>query len=125
MRQELDLAEASGSLNKAMVTNYRKHKNYCNRLQNKIIHEQRGENITPNSSMNQIWKVLRIILKPEKVANNHLRMIIDGESTEDPQKIAEAFVNFFKKKGDDLAAAIKADPDFDPLEQLKKKYEYM
>ena len=50
-------------------------------------------------------------------------MIIDGQSTEDPQKIAEAFVKFFKNKGDDLAAAIKSDPNFDPLEQLRKKYE--
>ena len=50
-------------------------------------------------------------------------MNINGESTEDPQLIAEAFVKFFKEKVDKLDAAIKSDPSYDPLEKLRKKFE--
>ena len=48
--------------------------------------------------MNQIWKELRIMLRPEKFANNKLKVVINGESTEDPQLIADAFVKFFKEE---------------------------
>ena len=37
--------------------------------------------------------------------------------------IAEAFVDFFKKKVDDLVIAVKSDPNFDQLEPLREKYE--
>ena len=50
-------------------------------------------------------------------------MIINGQATEDPQLIAEAFVDFFKDKVNDLRTAIKSDPNFDPLELLRKKQE--
>ena len=73
--------------------------------------------------MNQIWRELRILLRPEKYANNQLKVVINGKTTEDPQVIAEAFVRFFKKKVDELAEAIKSDPLWDPLELLRKKYE--
>ena len=73
--------------------------------------------------MNQIWKELCITLRPERFANNQMRLVINGKITEDPGVIAEAFVDFFKKKVDDLVIAVKSDPNFDPLEPLREKYE--
>ena len=123
MREELDAAERAGCVDKEMVKKYNKHKNFCSRLQKKVIAEKRGNNITPKSTMNQIWKELCIALRPERFANNQMRLVINGEITEDPKVIAEAFVDFFKKKVDDLVIAIKSDPNYDPLEPLGEKYE--
>ena len=123
MRKELDESESSGCVDKDLAKAYRKHKNYCSRLQKKAINEGRGNNITKKSTINQIWKEIAIIFRPEKFANNRLKIEVNGNITEDPKIIAEAFVDFFKKKVDKLAESIKSDPNFDPLEPLRKKHE--
>ena len=64
MREELDIAESAGCVDKEMVKKYNKHKNFCSRLQKKVIAEKRGNNITPRSTMNKIWKELSIALRP-------------------------------------------------------------
>ena len=102
MAKEISQAE-EGHVSKEMVREYKKHKNFCNRLVKKVILENEGINITGKSSLNQIWKVIGDVLRPERLATNQLKVLVNDTVSEDPKVISEAFVKFFKKKVDDLA----------------------
>ena len=122
MAKEISQAE-EGHVSKEMVMEYKKHKNFCNRLVKKVILENEGINITEKSSLNQIWKVIGDVLRPERLATNQLKVMVNDTVSEDPKVISEAFVKFFKKKVDDLAEGIKPTNINDHLAPLRKKFE--
>ena len=111
MAKEINKEEKDGHVDKELVRKYKKHKNYCNRMLKKAILEAQGINITSKSSLNQIWKVISEILRPEMLASNQMKIMVNGTPSEDPKVIAEELVKFFKT---DLKKH---------LEPLRKKYE--
>ena len=112
MKKVLDENEVSGNVDQDLAESYRKHNNYCKRLQKKVM-ESKGNNITPKSTINQIWKEHTIMFRPEIFASNqiknHCKWLIEV-----PKIIIEEFVSFFKKKGNGLADKIKSNSAFDP-----------
>ena len=98
MAKEISNLEKDGHVDKELVRKYRKHRNFCNRMLKKAILEARGINITSKSSLNQIWKVIAEVLRPEMLACNQMKIMINGEPSEDPKVLAEEFVKYFKHR---------------------------
>ena len=88
MKAQIDENDAIGKVDKSLIKRYNKHKNHVNRFQKKIIMEQRGTAITPQSSTNQIWKVSQEVLKPAHQVVNQLKIVKDGKVIENPKELA-------------------------------------
>ena len=111
---------------------FKKQRNYCNKLFKNAVRENSGKNITSASSGKDIWNSINDILKPESLAKHSIKIQTEDQLIEDPLQIAEAFNGFFKEKVERLAASIKTycansrtpyytDPDYDPFIRLKEK----
>ena len=70
--------------------------------------------------MKDIWKCIKIVQNPEATSIRKLKIEIDGQKIEDPQKLANEFSEFFVEKVRKLEAGIKR-TNIDPLSLLKEK----
>ena len=78
MEMEIEQNEASGKMDKGLIKKFKKHKNHINRLQKRIIMEQKGIAITPQSSTNEIWKTSREVLRPGNQVVTQMKIVKDG-----------------------------------------------
>ena len=78
-------------------------------------------NIDQNSTIEQIWRTVGGILRPERLASSQMKIEVEGQVTDDPEILADSFNKFFKVKVEKLAAGISKNSGIDPLEQLKIK----
>ena len=108
MEMEIEQNEASGKMDKGLIKKYKKHKNHINRLQKRIIMEQKGIAITPQSSTNEIWKTSREVLRPGNQVVTQMKIVKDGVEIVNPKELAENFGTFFIKKVDDIVEEIQA-----------------
>ena len=110
-----------GILDQKFEREYKKMNNYVNRRTKIAVRIATGQYITARSTITQVWKALKEILKPELLARNKLRMMVNGKLVEDPKTLAEEFNAFFIKKIQDLVENIKRKKDFDPVEKLRER----
>jgi hypothetical protein len=111
---------------------FKKQRNYCNKLIKNAVREFTGRKITSASSGKDIWNSINDILKPESLAKPSLKIQNGDQVIEDSLQIAESFNVFFKEKVEKLAASIKpyrpnsrtthyVAIDHDPLIRLREK----
>ena len=100
---------------------FKKQKNYCNKLIKKAVREKNCQNVTSDSTTKQIWNSVNDILKPEGISRNHLKIQTDDKLIDSPSELAEIFNDFFKNKVDNLASSIKKDVKIDPLSKLRQR----
>ena len=120
LHNELQKSVKNGTKNNLLETQYKKHNNYCNKMIRKEVKQKNGENITSDSNMKDIWKCIKIVQNPEATSIRKLKIEIDGQKIEDPQKLANEFSEFFVEKVRKLEAGIKR-TNIDPLSLLKEK----
>jgi hypothetical protein len=120
LHNELQKSVKNGTKNNLLETQYKKHNNYCNKMIRKEVKQKNGENITSDSNMKDIWKCIKIVQNPEATSIRKLKIEIDGQKIEDPQKLANEFSEFFVEKVQKLEAGIKR-TNIDPLSLLKEK----
>ena len=120
LHNELQKSVKNGTKNNLLEKQYKKHNNYCNRMIRKEVKQKNGENITSDSNMKDIWKCIKIVQNPEATSIRKLKIEIDGQKIEDPQKLANEFSEFFVEKVRKLEAGIKR-TNIDPLSLLKEK----
>ena len=65
---------------KTEVRAYRKHRNFTNRLMNKISQENTGIDITEESSMNDCYKACEEVLRPEKGLLGYRELGLDSSA---------------------------------------------
>ena len=66
MRKKIDENEEAGQVDKNLIKVHNKHKNHCTRLIKRTIMEKKGISIKPSSSLNEIYKVINDVLRPEQ-----------------------------------------------------------
>ena len=88
-----------------------------------MIIQTQGVNITKESSLNEIWKAVAEILRPDRFTTNQLKIKGENETIVDPKELVMVFNHYFKKKVDELAKGIKEVNQEDHLRYLKKKHE--
>ena len=111
----------NGQVDAELESQYKKHRNYCNKLIKKAVKEKNGENITNMSNVKQVWSSLNSILKPENCARKSIKIQVDNNIIKDPQLLAEEFNAYFNKKIENLVEGIKKKPNEDPFIQLNEK----
>ena len=121
-RKKLQDMQNSGNVDRNFEKDFKKYNNFCNNLVKKSVKQACGKNITKESSVNDVWKAVRYVLKPESTARNQLKINVENKVIEDPQVLAEEFNNFFKNKIEKLREGIKRDPTVDPVSKLRQKY---
>ena len=108
MEIEIEQNEASGKVDKGLIKRHNKHKNHINRLQKRIIMEQKGIAITPKSSINEVWKVSQEVLRPGHQVVTQMKIVKDGVEIDKPKELAETFGTFFIEKVDGIVEEIQA-----------------
>ena len=68
-----------GLLDQKFEREYKKLNNYVNRSTKIAVRIVTGQYITTRSTVTQVWKALKEILKPELLARIKLRMMVNGE----------------------------------------------
>ena len=76
-------------------------------MKRKII-EQKGAAITPKSTINEIYKTIRGVLRPEQLVANQLKIVKNGKEIDNPKELSEEFATFFIDKVDGIVEEIKA-----------------
>ena len=102
-------------------TQYKKQRNYCNNLIKADIRRSLGENISNKSSNTDIWRAINVVLRPERMAYNKIKININDTVVEDTNVLNEKFNEFFKNKPIKLAKKIVKNERIDPLSRLKTK----
>ena len=110
-----------GKLDLNLVKEFKKQKNYCNKLIKRAVREKNGQNITNESSVNEVWNSINYILKPEKSAKSSLKIETENQVIEEPLELAHKFNIFFQDKVEKVAASINRNHSIDPLLKLKNK----
>ena len=105
------------------VKEYKQLRNHCNNLVKAEAKRNNGGGITPESTTTEIWKEVKIVLKPNRFSQNPLKIEENGIVTEDPLEVAEKFNAFFKDKIVKLSKAITKNDNFDALDKLRAKME--
>ena len=105
------------------VKQYKKLRNHCNNLIKAEAKRNNGGGITLESTTPEIWKELKIVIKPNRFSQNPLKIEENGIVTEDPLEVAEKFNAFFKEKIVKLSKEIVKNDNFDALEKLRAKME--
>ena len=118
--KKLKDTQQNGKKDTVLSHQFKKYNNYCNKVIKKAVREMTAANITSESKSKEVWKSINIILHPERIAKNNLKIKIEDQLIDDPLVLAEGFNNFFKDKIEKLVAAIK-NPNVDPLSKLRKK----
>ena len=72
-------------------------------LLKKAVKEARGRNVTEKSTIMEIYRTIKDILRPENLAKNSLKVQDGKVLIEDPEALAETFNDFFVKKPGNLA----------------------
>ena len=122
MKKQLKEIQGSGSVDRDFEMKFKKYNNYCNNLVKKAVRQISGKNITENSTVEEVWKSLGHVMRPETMAKKSMKIKEGNDIIEDPQTLTQISNKFFKKKVEDLAASIKKDPSVDPLGRLRQKY---
>ena len=71
--------------------------------------------------MNEIWKSVNDVLRPESTSKTTLKIETENQTIKDQLELAEKFSSFFKEKVKKLASRIKNDKNIDPLSKLSEK----
>ena len=132
MKKIVQLNAKNGIDDVKLVEQYKKQRNYCNKLKKIAVREITGKNITSTSNVKDIWRSIGDILKPERLAKPSIKIQIGDQLIEDPRQVADTLNVFFKEKVEKLAAGIKkqtinsripeyVDPDYDPFIRLREK----
>jgi hypothetical protein len=121
LQRQLQTKVQNGEVDLELEKKYKKHNNYCNKMIKKSVREKTGQNITNVSNVQEVWKSVNDILKPERISKNTLKIETDDKLIEDPLQLAETFNMFFKDKVENLASGIKKNKNIDPLLKLRNK----
>ena len=111
----------NGEINFELMKELKKQNNYTNKLIKKAVREKTGKNITSESSVNEIWKSVNDVLRPESTSKTTLKIETENQTIKDQLELAEKFSSFFKEKVKKLASRIKNDKNIDPLSKLSEK----
>ena len=74
----------NGENDPVLTNEFRKQRNYCNKLIKSTVRERNGQNITSESTPKDIWNGINDILKPETTSKSKLRIETENQSIEDP-----------------------------------------
>ena len=132
LKKKVQVNAKNGIEDLKLEEQFKKHRNYCNKMIKNAVRENAGKNITSASNVKDIWNSIGDILKPERLAKPSIKIQSGDELIEDPLQLAETFNVFFKEKVEKLAASIKKqpingrnpdylDPDYDPFIRLREK----
>ena len=121
MEKMLKLKMQQGQTDLKLQNDYKKHRNYCNKLIKNAVRVSRGQNITSSNNIKEVWSSINDILRPERLSRSNLKIETEGQVIEEQSELAETFNIFFKEKIEKLAAGIKKDQNIDPLSKLKNK----
>ena len=132
LKKKVQVNAKNGIEDLKLEEQFKKHRNYCNKMIKNAVRENAGKNITSASNVKDIWNSIGDILKPERLAKPSIKIQSGDKLIEDPLQLAETFNVFFKEKVEKLAASIKKqpingrnpdylDPDYDPFIRLREK----
>ena len=110
-----------GEEDSELEAQFKKQRNYCNKLIKQAVREKEGKNITNVSTVKEIWNSIQGILKPESLNRNTIKIQTEEKLIEDPLEVAESFNVYFKEKIGNLTSKLKKDPNTDPFLLLKEK----
>ena len=87
--------------------------------------EKKGISIKPSSSLNEIYKVINDVLRPEQQVANQLKIVKDGIVIDNPKKLSDVFGTFFVDKVDDIVEDINSKKTMGPFScnECEEKFE--
>ena len=98
LQRQLKSKIQNGVIDVDLERKLKKRQNFCNKIIKSFVREKAGQNITSDSNVQEIWKSVNDILRPQKCSPNTLKFEIMDKVIEEPIQIAEKFNTFFKEK---------------------------
>ena len=98
LQRQLKSKIQNGVIDVDLERKLKKRQNFCNKIIKSFVREKAGQNITSDSNVQEIWKSVNGILRPQKCSPNTLKIETMDKVIEEPLQIAEKFNTFFKEK---------------------------
>ena len=96
LQRQLKSKIQNGEIDMELEIKLKKQRNFCNKIIKSFVREKEGHNITSDSNVQEIWKSVNGILRPQKCSSNTLKIETMDKVIEEPLQIAEKFNAFFK-----------------------------
>ena len=69
----------SGKIDLEYEGQFKKHSNYCNKLTKKAVRERTGQNITTESTSQDIWKSINDIMRPDRLVRSKIKIEVSTQ----------------------------------------------
>ena len=122
LKSKVQESIALGKFDGNLLEEYKKCRNQCSNMIRASHRIQTGTNITEETSLNEMWKIVNSMLSPKERAKLTLKVKgpIKG-SYDDPELVANELNNWFKEKVEGLIIKIDKTKLQDPFIRLREK----